>query len=513
MWSVLVAILLVLTLRDFGSFQLGAYRDDAAYVVLARSLVDGPAYGYVNEPGVPGPARYPFGFPLMLSAVARCAPGDLGALRLIALVATCANAAILFWGWRRFDRAASHWWSLAVVGLYAVSPLVVEHARMVMSEPPFLTCCLLLMMRAESAACREEGRFWPLAMGTLVAATTFTRTVGIVFVAAALFRVFLARGTAFWRQILATLGVAVALSLLCVAATPVELRSLFPHEYGGYLASPPAFETGRGAGAVASRVVKNVEDYTVTAVPELIVQSGRGGWGRALGDALHLRHLPTALGIAVAFVIAFGSIHWYRTSGPSTALVAAAFYLPVLMVWPWRSVRFLYPVQPQLAFAALLGLDAILARRERGSQHRIIAVTAATILLVIAGAVRSSRISDTVSHLGDLRLRTTWMRAHAPASAVCLSEQPHTDFLYGGLRTVPYPDDPTPQAVAALIEAKGVDFVLVGPDLVWGTPYVPTLSRKGARMAETMDALAGRGGATLVDDRAAEGVRVFAIPR
>lgn len=66
-----IAGLLVLAaglyLYRFDSFQVGTYMDDAQYVVLAKSLVQGPAYGLVSGPGPALPTRFPFGWPLLLA--------------------------------------------------------------------------------------------------------------------------------------------------------------------------------------------------------------------------------------------------------------------------------------------------------------------------------------------------------------------------------------------------------------------------------------------------------------
>src|SRR5262245_56511728 len=98
LWWGILAMLLALALLDYGSFQIGAYKDDARYLVLSRSLFEAPSYGMMNEPGAPGPTWYPFGYPLLLSPVARPFPPHANAVKLLPLLATIANASLLFWG-------------------------------------------------------------------------------------------------------------------------------------------------------------------------------------------------------------------------------------------------------------------------------------------------------------------------------------------------------------------------------------------------------------------------------
>ena len=63
-WAMLILWTTALTLSRLDAFQIGAYNDDAIYVVLARSLNDAGHYGLINAPGEhPEPAPFPCGFP------------------------------------------------------------------------------------------------------------------------------------------------------------------------------------------------------------------------------------------------------------------------------------------------------------------------------------------------------------------------------------------------------------------------------------------------------------------
>ena len=74
LWGALMVAVLWLSMRGWGSFQLGVYQDDATYTVLARSLAGGGPYGLINEPGMPSPPRFGFGFPLLLAPVVKVFP-------------------------------------------------------------------------------------------------------------------------------------------------------------------------------------------------------------------------------------------------------------------------------------------------------------------------------------------------------------------------------------------------------------------------------------------------------
>ena len=50
-WGAFIVVAVILSLNDYQSFQLGTYRDDAFYTVLAQSLVHSDQYGLINVPG------------------------------------------------------------------------------------------------------------------------------------------------------------------------------------------------------------------------------------------------------------------------------------------------------------------------------------------------------------------------------------------------------------------------------------------------------------------------------
>jgi hypothetical protein len=50
-WAGIMAPAVLLSLRGYDAFQVGVCRDDAAYVVLARSLVSDRGFGLISTPG------------------------------------------------------------------------------------------------------------------------------------------------------------------------------------------------------------------------------------------------------------------------------------------------------------------------------------------------------------------------------------------------------------------------------------------------------------------------------
>lgn len=182
-WCILFILTVFLSLRDYDSFQLGTWSDDSYYVVLAQSLTHSGQYGLINEPGEqPGAAPFPFGYPLLLTPLVLLFPGNLDALKALSLAATLLNVVLLFWGWPWFSRQ-SYWWGIAIVGLYAFSPLTIEHTRMIMSEAVFTTFCLIAMILAEQVVRGNQNRWGSLLLlSVTLALIPLIRTIGMVLV-------------------------------------------------------------------------------------------------------------------------------------------------------------------------------------------------------------------------------------------------------------------------------------------------------------------------------------------
>ncbi|MCU0487469.1 MAG: hypothetical protein MUE67_00795 [Anaerolineales bacterium] len=208
-WAAALLASLGLMLYNLPKFQVGAHYDDAAYITLARSFLHEDGYGLINYPGDPRVANYPFGYPLLLSILATLFPEELVVYKTISVLATLANASLIFWGWRLLSRKLPYTWGLGISLLYLFSPVTIDLSGRVMAEPIFLTFYLFAMLvvakitgqlsqdpgasdvlrlHSESLDKPKSDRsrarwFWPVGLGMLLAMIIFTRTIGISILA------------------------------------------------------------------------------------------------------------------------------------------------------------------------------------------------------------------------------------------------------------------------------------------------------------------------------------------
>ncbi|RME74573.1 MAG: hypothetical protein D6784_09590 [Chloroflexi bacterium] len=512
LWLALVSLALVLSLRQFDAFQLGAYRDDSLYVLLAQSLVSSDAYGLINGPGAAGRVAFPFGFPLLLAPLAALFPDRPTLLRLVPLAATLVNAGLLFWGWRWFSRR-SQWWGLAVSALYLLAPFVLEHSRQVMSEPVFLMFSLLGFMLTEQMARRQEKRGHAFWLGAVLAFIPFTRTVGVVFVGAILAYLLYRRGLDIWPQLALAAGTAAAVVALVVAVTPVRAADLLPLDYfhrsdAAVITAGAALPDPTPAVASKSRLARLVQDYLIDGgqqhlgedLRDAVLPFGGGSREQALGLRLGLPNLPHLIGYLTFILLVLGWGRWLRQEGLSVFNFAGILYFGAMFLWVWEGPRLLYPIQPQLEFGMLLGIEAVLAGLGAllplTLRRRQVAITAVVILLAGISLVKNLSASNSRDHTGDLRERTTWITAHTPPNAVIMTELPEVDYLYSGRKTVAYPfwdQALSADGLAAYLAQSGADYVLVVPEMVWLDEFTPTISDEMEPILPLLDELAARG--------------------
>lgn len=566
LWGGLLILALLLSLNAYHSFQLGTAGDDAVYTVLARSLVREDRYGLSHAPGEIGLTRYPFGYPLLLAPVVLLFPDSFDALKLVSLVATLLNAAIIFWAWPWFSRR-SYWWGLAVSGLYLLAPTVIGQTRMVMSEPVFTTACLLAILLTERAARGESGRWWWLGLGAALMFAISIRTIGVVLMLACFAYLLLRQGRRCWRYLALVIGQVFLLVGLIVALTPVEIRNVVPTKYAeeylswhvfrdpaagaaphiGAAPVPPAagpsqpeaeghdgietpglrwvldglqpFGITVPSGHFLVEVLEAGELHVEQHIRSAVLPLGSGDREQALAAHLGLPMLPLLVGLATCGVIVLGYIRWYAQQGTSAFQLFSVLYLLALFVWLWRDPRFLNPVLPQLFLSFLVGVEAVLQALSLAARRRTTwpmvqngALVALVALMLLGSVYKNSKLEDSRAHIGDLQARSSWLKANAASSAIVLSEHAELDYLYSDRKMV-YPVGSYNSAaeLEAYLAAHRIDYVLIAPHLRWQTDYRASYSKATARLLERTEELAGEGKVTLVYAPTNSLIRVYHV--
>ncbi len=497
--AALLVLAAALSLWRFDAFQLGVYGDDAQYVVLARSLVDGPVYGMISQPNIPA-SKFPFGWPLLLAPLVALSGGEYGMLKIASLLFTLANTALIVLGWpylggvvvARSETGHSPRWkmlALPVGLLYATSPLVIDHSRMVMSEPAFLFFALagLLLTGAREATARQ-GLLVGLMLGVAWVMAAYTRTIGVTLVAASVAWLLLQRR--YGRLLLAALSAVVFVAVL-VVATPLRWGDLFQGgRYMTELVSEPAVVDEHDLPedlpaenrptetlSLTTRIAYGLRGYGKTTVRDTLVPFIGGRTVAGLLGTAGLGWLPGLASGVILLVIAAGFVVSLRASGLRPAHLYVAAYVIVTLLWMWSLPRLLYGILPFLVAFMLAGLasvaDGIASLIRRGMRRRTAFPTAfvafVVLLLCAANIAASLRIGDSREHTPDLSAGTAWIRANTPADSIVLTAHPEATYLYADRQAIPLVS--AAGSIGPGLARYGVSerpaYVLLAPDLVW----------------------------------------------
>jgi hypothetical protein len=495
LWSLCVVWAVFLSLKNYETFQIGGFRDDAEYVVATRSLVHSDEYGLINLPGEPGLPRFPFGYPLILAPIVTLFPDNPDAMKWPALIASVLNAGLLFWCWKYFSKSTSCWYGLAVSGLYILSSMTVGLTRIVMSDAVFTTFCLGSILLAQRSAEKPLNIIEYIVMIVCLFFTLFTRTVGAIFVATTLSYYMIIKPREHWKSAFAmTVSIFVLFSAV-ITVTPIKIKHVIPTEYLSVLTSPSDWGQNAKEDPIIDRLISGSLEYSQKYIRKVILVLGGGDREREVFDRLGIPFFPSLVGIIIVLIIGTGYVRWIFQEGFSLFSVCVIPYLAILVLWSWRDERLLYPIQPQLYLGLLLGSSVIITKltpfRYRQSWIRHLMLGAIVTMLISIYSFRNFPADFSQSHIGDLSMRTAWIRDNTESSSVIMTEEPPTDYIYGMRRTVPYPQQSFSTAADffnVLLE-NHVNYFLVAPRYQWQGKHTPGFSAKTSSLLPLLEKL------------------------
>jgi len=452
--------------------------DNAAYLDLARSLLERGRYLSLWEPGSPPHLQYPPGFPALLAlAMALGVEPWAGLKVLVVLVSTTAVGLSYLWARTRLRAGPA----FCVGLLVAVAPGIVGQSRWILSDVPFWAATMGALLAA------GRGR---AAVGAALAFVALTlRTAGLPLVLA--FGVWFALRRRWRGVVLTTVALAVVSGLWLVRGPAVgppyvsSFRLADPYDPAAGLAGPLD---------LALRAGENSRRYTLDLLMEVLI--GHAGTAADIVAVLLLG------GAAVGFVCFINSSCKQCTDGVTAGGAAGIevpelwlpLYTVVLLLWPqaWASERFLLPVLPALLVLATLPLTRLSTPARRVVGVLVVAG------LVVAGLPATVEGARSARHCRDLAaaqpqraervcLRPNvraflalaeWSREGLPAEAVVLSRKPMLYHWFGHRTGYTYPFRKEPGALLAAMDSAGADFVAVDRlGLSAQTYLVPELRR------------------------------------
>jgi hypothetical protein len=251
-------------------------------------------------------------------------------------------------------------------------------------------------------------------------------------------------------------------------------------------------------------LVERAGRHLLQDLRQIVLPLGGGAREQAVANRIGFPSLPTVVGGIVLGLIALGYFRWLAQEGLSNFNLFAILYFGALLLWNWTGPRLLYPVQPQLYLGFLIGIGTVLswiaslgnreALRELGKAALVVTV----LVLISLSVYKSANIEDTRLHVGDLQVRSSWLKSNISSSAIIMSQAPAVDHLYSGRKTIGMPRS---LASAGELEdyllAHSVDYILIAPSLEWQAKYVSMYDDRTTQLIPLMAELVSEGKITL----------------
>jgi hypothetical protein len=351
-WPAAATIVVALALGVFAMnpLPIGAFHDDARYLLLARSIAQGTGYRFVFMPGSPAGTHFPPAFPLVLAALWKVAPAFPASVVLFKLLnafllSLAAYAAFVF---ARGRGGLAPWTAAGVAIAFAGSVPVLFLDGVLFSEPFFIAGLLGALMISERAVrpvgstgttARSLANF-ALAAGLAIGAVTMIRTLGIALGVGIAITLILRKQ---WREFaLAMLGIAVFVVpwQLWTMRHGGEIPPVLSGDYGTYGSWVAAALHSEGNGFIVRVAEANLKGFSILL--DLFGVSG----------AMRL-----VVAIPLLIALSLGTARLLRRAPVSVAATAA--YLLVVLIWPGTPDRFLWPVWPLLLTGVACGAAEI----------------------------------------------------------------------------------------------------------------------------------------------------------
>ncbi|MBS1806803.1 MAG: hypothetical protein JST84_01260 [Acidobacteria bacterium] len=467
---------------------IGQVRDDAWYVLLAKSLATGQGYQLLNAPMAGIFPSYPPAFPFLLSLLLRVLPAAAEQLWLLKSVSIVAMLTI---GWVTYLYLSScsdlpkHLAAAVATAVTIMPAFVFLATSTVMSECVFTLGQLLTVFVIEKAL-RQGGSptvkndantirflsfrypqqgYWVLA-ATLAAFTFLTRSVAVTLVAAVVLYLLKERQR---KAVIIFAGCTALLILPWLLYARWQAPTLEQKQmHGGYILysygeqfwmkragdTESGTETWRDLPARIGKNTYNIvaHDLCGLVLPSVLrdaAESGEevlgigelgGGKRTSMGQVTATQMVSLSLTLLV--LIGFFSVVRRRVSLAEILLLCS---LALIVIWPWLTFRFLLPLAPFLLHYLLQGLATVARWGQRiNDEWALPRICMLCVLALYAydqwGYLKQIRQSpEAVSwraEFTEVQASLDWARQHLPADAIVAANNPAQFYLYTGRKAV-----------------------------------------------------------------------------
>ncbi len=484
----LLVLAAVFYLLNWNNLQVGQNNDDAHYVVTAWSLVNGQGFSLTNYAHIQPETKYPPLFPLLLALLAWFFPGNVDILKVIPFCFTLLDVLLLNLFLEKIE--VKPLLRQGIVVLFALHPITVSQAAMIMSEPVYLAVLLmaLLYLKRPPLKVRRSETVFGFLAGLLGAVGFLVRIMGLTLLPAAglalLTRKLWWRATAFglvfllvvsiWGYRNLTIGNSGLFGGYEDDVKQAQLQSNLPEEKG-FL---PALKV------LARRLPQNTWEEVSAYLPALLVPALPGPGTSVLVVSADLPFWEVVIGLGITGLLGLGAFIYARSKGLDTPLWFTASQLGLLLIWTFTFQRYYYAVLPFCYLYFLTAIDFLLGKvrvlphiqavrpfltRLKLSENRFLLTLILLMVLNLYITIYNT-INPMKDQMRDFQAGVDWLNQNTPSDAILMTNFAPSVWLYARRPTADYPAWTTSESIQRDIKEKKADFIILGPDLDHKSP-------------------------------------------
>jgi hypothetical protein len=489
----IILLALVMYLINFNFAQVGVFSDDAAYIILAKSIATGQGYARINFPTPRPEVAWPMGYPLLLSPLVAIWPFNFVPLKLLSLILTFISIFIL---WKYLQFRISPGYAVIIIALYALNDDIANRASFVMAEPAYMVwslLCLYLFHKFETDKFSKWYQMWLIAL--ILVLTSITRLIGVSLAIATILMLL-------WQR---NLRAAIIIGVLySVGMLP---QFMLGRLAGGEL-FPPEVAAQVDVSTNYVKILPNFQEYFFTHIPNVAF----GTFGQstyAIASRFHLGWLVLLIQLSLLFLIVLGLWRSVK-NGITLGEIYLGVYFAVLCVKTWDGIqdttpRYLIPLLPLIYLYLIQGIDRLAGwLANRFSRPLLVPATLACIIIpsLLLLCVRNVRNAFHPFAATDLTAGATWLADHTEQDAIIMSFLPVHHYLYARRHTTYFPLVKTEEEFFTELDRQHISYLLVGPAIDIRHTPTPEIEPLVLRLRQFLDEHPERFQRVYEDDRA-----------
>ena len=450
--AVIISIVTVfIIIASLGLSPLPApYGDNARYLILARSFLEGKVMRLINFPDEPLETKVQPLYPLFLAFLMRLFGYRLLILKVSSLVFMALAVVFFYLTMRRLQIA--RFVRLTVLVLLVLNPFFLEYSRVVLSEASFIFLLSLVVLFFTEY--ELQGRVRLLLVGLFFAVSmAFIRDASIIAILAI---AGLLAGRRQYKISLAVFFLTAAIGALWLYKN-IYVKTGYLREFigaGNYL---EPFAGTISPGAFIRRYVYEAAAYVGDIFPDLIIPVAKG-------IAPHSRFwlLKIVFGLVCFSLTGLGLLKLRAQTKARFFLVFPLWYVFCLPLFGTYGIRYLIPAWFFIAMFMVYGLSALSRRTSRGI---IVGLTIAFVVLYIVEEKKNiayirQGFPGAVAHyynaLGFLR-----EKAELCPHDVIMCRKPFLAFILSEHKTIGYPYTLDTEEMYEYIKSSQARFLIV----------------------------------------------------